>query len=213
MTHELYAVFSKVIYINYLNDITNEQLHEIKNYLSTLEYERANPVDLSTNSSKSFQVLENKKLFFLKQKLIQEFNLFKNNVLKYENNDFVFTTSWVAKSLKNQTSEWHRHDNCMYSGIFYVNTDENCGNLLFENFYDTKRFTLRTTEDNFYNSKSFFVAPKNKMLIFFPSEIYHKILKNNSNIERYSIAFNLMPIGNIGNSDGDSFLKLGEQND
>ena len=46
------------------------------------------------------------------------------------------------------------------------------------------------------------------MIIFFPIELFHKILKNNSDIIRYSIAFNMIPVGNIGNINSDSFLKI-----
>ena len=55
---------------------------------------------------------------------------------------------------------------------------------------------------NIFNSKSWQWTPKKGMLIFFPSSVYHRILRNESSKTRYSIAFNFMPLGVIG--DGDS---------
>ena len=214
MKHELYSLFPKLVYTNILEDITDQQLYEIKNYLDNIQYQKIDNSNKNTytSASKSNFIFKDEKLFSLKERIMAEFNFFKNNILKYENNDFIFTTSWIAKSEKNETSEYHNHNNCMYSGIFYVNTDENCGQLCFENFAD-KRFNLIPTEYNIYNCLNFNFKPKNKMIIFFPSELFHKILKNNSDIIRYSIAFNMIPIGNIGNINSDSFLKIDIKND
>jgi len=44
------------------------------------------------------------------------------------------------------------------------------------------------------------------MLLLFPSKILHKIGKHESTIARHSIAFNVLPIGEIG--EGDSTLIL-----
>ena len=214
MKHELYSLFPKLVYTNILEDITDQQLYEIKNYLDNIQYQKIDNSNKNTytSASKSNFIFKDEKLFSLKERIMAEFNFFKNNILKYENNDFIFTTSWIAKSEKNEISEYHNHNNCMYSGIFYVNTDENCGQLCFENFAD-KRFNLIPTEYNIYNCLNFNFKPKNKMIIFFPSELFHKILKNNSDIIRYSIAFNMIPIGNIGNINSDSFLKIDTKND
>jgi uncharacterized protein (TIGR02466 family) len=214
MKHELYSLFPKLVYTNILEDIPDQQLYEIKNYLNNIQYHKIDNSNKNTytSASKSNFIFKDEKLFSLKERIMTEFNFFKNNILKYENNDFIFTTSWIAKSEKNETSEYHNHNNCMYSGIFYVNTDENCGQLCFENFAD-KRFNLIPTEYNIYNCLNFNFKPKNKMIIFFPSELFHKILKNNSDIIRYSIAFNMIPVGNIGNINSDSFLKIDIKND
>ena len=229
MKYELYSLFPKLVYTKILEDITDQQLYEIKNYLHNIQYhnleditnkqlyETKNYLDNTnkhtfTSASQSNFIFKDEKLFSLKKRILTEFNFFKNNILKYENNEFIFTTSWVAKSEKNQISEYHNHNNCMYSGIFYVNTDENCGELCFENFSD-RRFNLIPTEYNIYNCLNFNFKPKNKMIIFFPSELFHRILKNNSEIVRYSIAFNMIPVGDIGNSHSDSFLKIDVKND
>jgi hypothetical protein len=62
------------------------------------------------------------------------------------------------------------------------------------------------TEYNLNNGTDFFIFPKENNIIFFPSEIYHKTDIHKDEIERNCIAFNLMPIGELGEKD--SYLKL-----
>jgi len=150
--------------------------------------------------------LNNKKLLFLKNKILKTFNLFKNNVLKYNNTDFDITTSWVALSKQNEfTEDYHKHSNCFYSGVLYLKAEENCGNIEFGNF-NNNSFLIIPTEYNIYNTEKFNITPKENLIIFFPSETYHTIKKNNSNEERISISFNFIPINNFGN--GDSTLNI-----
>ncbi len=211
MSGSVHTLFSKVVYVKDLNDrISVDELTKINYFVDNLDWIKAgNNEDTSTNvpsissSSSNNNILETQQLFFLKNILIDEFNIFKNNVLKYEYNDFKITTSWIAKNNPGETSNYHNHNNSMFSGIFYINTDKNCGAISFED-YSTKRFQLQMSEYNYYNSPEFKFYPFNKMLIFFPSEMYHKILTNNSNIIRYSLAFNLVPTGLLGYKNSDS---------
>ena len=46
------------------------------------------------------------------------------------------------------------------------------------------------------------------MMLIFPSDLWHKIEENKSNENRYSLAFNVMPVGTIGNDNTDSHMKI-----
>ena len=46
------------------------------------------------------------------------------------------------------------------------------------------------------------------MIIIFPSEVTHQILKNKSNVDRISLAFNLIPTGDLGYYNSDSFVNI-----
>ena len=94
----------------------------------------------------------------------------------------------------------------MFSGVLYIQTDENSGAINFINSNNDSSFQLNRKEYNQYNATDYSIFPKNGLLIFFPSEMNHKILKNNSNNTRYSLAFNFFPTGYLG--DGDSFVNL-----
>ena len=199
------SLFSKPIYKEKLKINTKKIVSLINN-----DFEKAGSkikgidVENITGVSKSFSVLEQKKFQNLKNQLMKEFYKYSYDILHYSNK-FKITTSWFTKSEKNQSSNYHNHSNSMFSGILYLQTDENSGNISFQNFND-HRYKLNPLKYNIYNSVEYSFKPEDGLLILFPSEVYHKILKNNSNIIRHSLAFNLIPIGEIGN--GDSYINV-----
>jgi len=208
--YTILPLFSKVFYLKILKNLPLNKIVEIikkEKYKTSGEINKELNVNNISFISNNVNILEIKKFNFLKKILLKEFYTFKNNILNYTNNDFEITTSWIALSNKEQKSNLHNHQNCMYSGILYLQTDTNSGDIIFDDMRDI-RLKLYCNSYNIYNSKSWKITPTNGMLIFFPSEVHHKILKNNSNTERYSLAFNLMPTGKIGIENSDSFMNL-----
>ena len=59
----------------------------------------------------------------------------------------------------------------------------------------------RKGKGNNYNAKEYLVTPQKNMLLFFPSYLWHTILNNHSDKPRYSLAFNLIPLGQYGSGD------------
>jgi len=199
-------LFSKVIYANDLNIDTTKVLKELKENFETSGYKYLTDGNLNISlvgSNKS--ILENKNFRSLKIIIEKEFKKYVQNVLRYENK-FKITTSWVTKSKPNQESNYHNHNNCMFSGVLYLKADENSGGIDFLNF-ENNRFLLKAKDYNIFNGRNYTLDAKQGRILFFPSEMYHKILKNKSQEDRYSLAFNFMPIGNIGNLKDDSHLK------
>jgi len=199
-------LFSKVIYANDLNIDTTKVLKELKENFETSGYKYLTDGNLNISlvgSNKS--ILENKNFRSLKIIIEKEFKKYAQNVLRYENK-FKITTSWVTKSKPNQESNYHNHNNCMFSGVLYLKADENSGGIDFLNF-ENNRFLLKAKDYNIFNGRNYTLDAKQGRILFFPSEMYHKILKNKSQEDRYSLAFNFMPIGNIGNLKDDSHLK------
>lgn len=211
MSGAVHNLFSKVVYTKILSDrISDDDLMFLQNFADKLDWIKAgnnedtiNNVNNISQSSANNSVLNEKELNFLKCILLDEFSIFKNDILKYQYNDFKITTSWIAKNNPGEQSNYHNHNNSMYSGIFYINTDDNSGAISFED-YSIKRFQLKMSEYNYNNAPEIKFHPQNRLLIFFPSEMYHKILTNNSNIIRYSLAFNLVPTGLLGYDNSDS---------
>jgi len=205
---EVNLLFPEVVFTKILNEVNNTELEKLTKEISDLKYVKSGLSKDKQNNNTSFSsdskyIFSLPKFNNLKNIILNEFYKFKNNVLKYNNNNFIFTTSWATKSLPNQKSDYHNHSNCFYSGIFYLNTDKDCGDLVFNNF-NVKGFSVKPTEYNDYNSPLYRIKPQNKLLIFFPSHLAHRIALNTSNIIRYSIAFNFIPVNKIG--DGDSQL-------
>ena len=94
----------------------------------------------------------------------------------------------------------------MFSGCLYLNIDDDSGGINFNNF-ENLRFKLQATKYDVFNCVDYTIIPKTGTIIFFPSELNHKILINTSKLTRISLAFNFLPIGKIGDT-GDSVANI-----
>jgi len=188
-------LFSKVVFMDRLN-LSIDNLKQINQKAKNEKY-----VDVketySTKISKSLYVLDS--LDSIKNLILDKFLNINNTYFKYDN-DFKITTSWFTKSSKNNLGDFHNHGNNFYSGIYYIDVDDETGDIEFSDFTPSN-YTLDTREFNVDNSKSWRVKPENDLIIFFPCEMYHKIHLNKSEKSRYSLAFNIFPVGRIGYGD------------
>ena len=183
---------------------TDKIISMIDNHFENSGTNTSIDVDNISSVSISKSILELENFIDLKKQLMNELNIFFHNVMNYES-DIKITTSWFTKSQNSQSSNYHNHNNSMFSGILYLQTDENSGDISFEDF-NNRRYKLNVKEYNIYNCTEYQIKPIEGLLILFPSEVHHKILKNNSNIVRHSLAFNIIPVGEIGS--GDSYLNI-----
>ena len=156
----------------------------------------------STQISTDIRILE--KYPILKKILLNKFYKFieKSN-LNY-NNKFDITTSWLTKSENKQQSYLHNHKNSFYSGVYYYGDryDSNCGNLHIHNpLLSLADFLINPESFNDFNADTFAIYPQPKLVVFFPSYIEHQFESNYSDIPRYSLAFNIVPVGLYGTSD------------
>ena len=188
-------LFSKVVVTDQLNLSTN-QFNQInlnakkESYINT-EHKHSSKI------SKSLNVLDNLKT--IKEIILKRFLKINEDILKYDNN-FKITTSWYTKSSPGNFGEFHNHGNNFYSGIYYIDTNKDSGDIEFCDF-STSTFDLQPKEYTIDNSKAWQFNPINDMIIFFPSQLHHTIKLNKSNTDRYSLAFNIFPVGKIGYSD------------
>jgi len=192
-TVNLIPLFSKVVYLSELN-INRKEEKIIKKEINKLEFEPG-----MCSMTKDMNILNLKNFNFLKNKILEEVHNHTKNILKYKNN-FSITTSWITNTKINESSNAHYHSNSMLSGVFYIECDKNSDKISFQNF-NVPTWMLEPEEYNVYNSSKYYINVKKNLLILFPSEILHKIEKNENKKERISLAFNLLPIGTIGIKD------------
>lgn len=190
------------------NDVINLSDNEINDLISDFEKQTFLSTSKSNNST---LISQNKNILdkypILKTKIFDSFNIFKNEILKYNHQRFEFTTSWITKSTKDNFTHLHFHKNCMYSGVYYPLLENQSTSIEFVNS-NSSLFLLEPTEYNIHNSLNQIIDITKNMVLFFPSELLHSIINENINFTRYSIAFNLIPRGSIGNIKYDSFLKM-----
>ena len=198
MKEQILCAFSDIFYLKKLDVDLKKSIKKFSKikFMSSVEKDEDEKIENLTESSTIFNVLDYDKN--LKKVILNEFNYFKNTYLKYTDTNFKISTSWLTNSNPNSYSRIHNHKNCFYSGIFYLKTPENSGNIYFEDYNKRSSFDFIPETYNQYNSNSYTFGIEENLLIFFPSYIHHKIKKNKSNENRISLAFNFFPIGKYG---------------
>lgn len=126
---------------------------------------------------------------------------YKNTVLHLDSVDFLISTSWMNKVEHGGVGHRHCHTNSIYSCIFYFDSYDG-GDICFYNPFPVA-YELESdyTEHNIFNSHEWSIPPQKNRMIIFPSQLYHKVEKNTSGKNRYSLAFNLFPYGQFGGLD------------
>ena len=173
--------------------------NKILKHIQNIEFEKTGPSiqeEAEVYISKNFNILED--IGYLKDEIYNNIKNYLNNIMKLKI-DFQFTTSWVTKTFPNGYSQKHQHNNSFLSGVYYPKGDKNF-NI---RFYKKNDFwSIETTESNDYNASWYGVnILEDSVLILFPSDLNHSIDKNLSDKIRYSIAFNTLPLGEIGYTD------------
>lgn len=199
----LYPVFPHTIAVSTLKD--SEVDDNALDYVSKLEYQETayEESHSKSRSSTSFDVLAH--LPVLRKAIMDRFYELKDKYLFHTLNDFVITTSWSTRTRKGDYSKFHNHRNCFYSGVYYFGGDDKTGKIRFNNPF-RKTWWVESTRLNELNMDQFGIAPHKNLVVFFPSYIDHAIQEHQSDTTRYSIAFNLMPVGELGQEDSWAYI-------
>jgi len=119
------------------------------------------------------------------EKLILEYDLPKT---------FRINPIWININKKHDYNMMHEHPRSLISGVFYVKTPEDCGDILFTNPNTSIQHYIdqsKLEKNNPFNSYSWAITPTENTLIMFPSWLPHHTLPNLSDEDRISIAFNI----------------------
>jgi len=92
----------------------------------------------------------------------------------------------------------HIHPNSLFSGVYYVKTQNNCGNLV----VNDPRPGIQTTMPSRVKGtppkdlwREAHIAPYTGRIIMFPAWLWHAVENNNSNDTRISVSFNFIQEG------------------
>ena len=185
----VYPLFSLPLMAVSLDIDNNKLLNHIKNitYRNNIHSDKC-------YLSESVKILENKKLKKEKEiflKAIKEYL----KLLGYTQN-FKILNSWSTKIKPNYQSQPHVHTNTWISGVYY--TQDNSSIRFIKNWSNSSFFNLEfNNSTNIYSATKWDLKVKKNTLLIFPSELQHKIQKNILKGNRYSIAFNVLPLGSF----------------
>ena len=124
---QVFSLFAKVFYFKTIEDIDLKKLRVLagkQKYHVAYTDERLY-VENVCSSTFNTHLLNEKPFSFLKKALEKEINYFKDEILSFHKTKFKITTSWLTKTEPGQSSVYHNHNNCYYSGVFYIDVDEN----------------------------------------------------------------------------------------
>lgn len=184
--------------------------YNIKNY----KFKKIFSEDVGNNCF----ITESKKIlndYETEKKIIYNYlNYYLKGILKFTDVDFSITSSWATKLEKNSHSHRHDHKNCYLTGVLFFDEfyAQDSGLLeIYSPYEHLSSYEFLPTEINEYNTKVFSFVPEKNLLVLFPSYLKHATSPNFSNCTRYSIAFNVIPVGVYGVGDNLTNLKYIEK--
>jgi|TARA_E500000178_G_scaffold308956_1_gene322946 uncharacterized protein (TIGR02466 family) len=110
------------------------------------------------------------------------------------NKNLKLSNLWININEYKDSNMIHSHPNSVFSGVYYIKTPKDSGNLTFHNPYED--FTSAIYNDNVSgydtkNSSIYYFEPQENMLLFFPSYMKHSVSPcMNKTEKRISISFN-----------------------
>ncbi len=119
------------------------------------------------------------------------------------------TQSWLNWTAPSQYHHKHAHPNSLISGCFYVNANKETDKIYFyRDGYQQIKFP--PADWNMFNSESWWFPVGTGDLVFFPSHLTHMVQPVGGEDTRISLAFNMFPVGHIGDEDELTALYLGK---
>ena len=189
--YQIHPMFYIPLFHTKLNGISDYIKNEIVNP-SFFKYERLERSKCWMSNTAN--VLDIESLDCLKKKILESVNVYVRDVLCIsEHLNYKLVSSWCVKHKKNDFAKIHYHRNSIISGIYYPLVDKDSGNIWF--YRDKYLFdsTIEISHESYnnHNCKSYFILPEVDSLILFPSSVQHSVDENESNIDRFSLAFNI----------------------
>ncbi len=113
-----------------------------------------------------------------------------------ENVGLKITNLWINVNPKGAYNKYHTHPDSHLSGVWWIKTPKNCGELWFSNHQAFDRYAeLESYSEGFKESTStyldYYLEPQEGGMVVFPSFLTHHVAENESNQERISVSFNI----------------------
>jgi len=177
-------------------EYTDECIHNMKKHIEKDWAKRdKNKRNFQTNSFlyslKEFQPLAD---------LILRENLKNLKALKYrvELENLIISGMWANVLAPGEAHRAHTHSNNVWSGVYYLHSDERAGIFFHDPRPAADVLRLRQLEYNHNNSNLMHYVSRTNRAIMFPSWLLHWVDPNTSNSNRISISWNIQIKGQMG---------------
>jgi uncharacterized protein (TIGR02466 family) len=197
----IFNLFPTAVGIFDLNrELTKTEIDFIKN-----QTKRENQ---GNKTSEDKEILNNSKLKNIRKFIESSVDEYYKNVYVPKNeNSLRITQSWCNYTEPGEYHHKHEHPNSFISGVFYLQANIETDRIY---FYKNGYQNLKTTPKDFnaYNSDSWWLEAFTGRMYIFPSSLTHMVETVHGIDTRISLSFNTFPVGNFGDDESLSGLKL-----
>jgi uncharacterized protein (TIGR02466 family) len=123
----------------------------------------------------------------LTQQITKKAYEFCKNLKNFNFSKVEMESMWANINYEGDINWPHIHGSDI-AGVFYVSTNENCGDLVLNSYAYNEKEKL---SNYLYRKNWVRINPINNLLVLFDSSCYHHVLKNHSKKPRVSISFNI----------------------
>jgi uncharacterized protein (TIGR02466 family) len=142
----------------------------------------------------------------VKAQILKALNHLVFSILKVKDNlEFEIQNSWITKHSPGDWSHKHDHVNSILSGIVYLQVNNDSGDLvlhkdsLWQNIFP-RCLNVQFDHNTSLTASEWKITPQNNEIYIFPSFLAHSVEANMGNEDRYVLAFNVFPRGQLGTS-------------
>ena len=193
---ELHILFPTPVYQNFL-EFRPSELKSMIDYVSNLDWASDKDIYEGPNGETTkleADLLSEPELENLRKKIDEEvYNFAKSLQIDFSKHGLKRINSWGNLQKKGNYIKEHRHNNTQFSGVFYLQTPENSGDIIFTTRNATwinSYWEPSLTGYDDLNSFEKRFRPQQCSIFLFPAHLDHYVTPSHSEEERYSISFN-----------------------
>ena len=193
---ELHILFPTPVYQNCL-EFRPSELKSMIDYVSNLDWASDKDIYEGPNGETTkleADLLSEPELENLRKKIDEEvYNFAKSLQIDFGKHGLKRINSWGNLQKKGNYIKEHRHNNTQFSGVFYLQTPENSGDIIFTTRNATwinSYWEPSLTGYDDLNSFEKRFSPQQCGIILIPAHLDHYVTPSHSEEERYSISFN-----------------------
>ena len=121
---------------------------------------------------------------------------FHNRDVFDEESSMRMSSMWININGPGSYNYSHNHPGSDLSGVLWLKSPENSGNIVFESPQSFTQFRLIEAYSQKFKDENrvydwFFVQPQVGLMLLFPSHLNHSVSQNKSNEDRISVSFNV----------------------
>ena len=164
------------------------------------------------NYSTSDNILEQKYFSSLKKEIQRHLDIFTKDILEIENTlNFFITRSWVINIEKiNNGGPFHSHSNSFFTGVFYINVDEEKDSFQIERSKSYQYLEYNYENINEWNQQLMTYYPKKNDLIIFDASLSHRVGHHLTSNLRTVVAFEIFAKGTFGSKGSLNSYNMGK---